>query len=627
MLLCILMLSCAKDDNGNSNNDNLTIEDVVNSGGSLAVETTSTNITSSTVSDDLEIDNTFWYCKSETVEFGVNPGGNSGFGLFNPNASIIYPGALLQGKTIGNPTPDEINVKQGGGTVTITNNGGYTLTNVEMEEINLTSMNDAMNQIIASAIDESVELSANFEYNLHKIYSEEQLSATLGFNYDSPTTEVSGSMSYNSNESFNQILVTLKQEFYTMAFDHTSDVNDFFDESVTVDELETWIQPNNPGCFVSSVTYGRLFYMLFTSTSSHYDMEAAINAKFDGVVTSGNVNAGVSLSSELSELTINVQAYGGGIGALTAATGEPDLSGLSDMFIETSTISTGRPISYVVKEIAFPQKVVSTKLNTSYTATNCQPYGQGFPPFARNWSQINQVGGGPVTAIFSVGRDLFAFTDGGTKMVFMNEDKPILDEGGIDGLFGMDGNGSYLSDHLSSVGAIDYFNFNGKNNSSSFIAYETNGGKGVLVSPYTAAPWTFQTITGLPEGADKPLSNFISGIGAVSNYRDAPGWNQTQENHSLFFSKDGDNCSYHVFNAVILSPLWIGTRYFHFNSTNDWSNQVYESFLNEGGVGAATFLEYGGEWYHIVVNGEGTKYMVRVAGSNPQNAWSGPFPF
>jgi len=51
-------------------------------------------------------------------------GGNTGFPLFNPNASVIYPGSLLQGKSLKQATPDVIAVERAGGTVSYDLNNG-----------------------------------------------------------------------------------------------------------------------------------------------------------------------------------------------------------------------------------------------------------------------------------------------------------------------------------------------------------------------------------------------------------------------------------------------------------------------------------------------------------------------
>ena len=63
------------------------------------------------------------------------------------------------------------------------------------------------------------------------------------------------------------MLVELKEEYYTMSFVTPTSVEAFFDPSLTAEELQTKIGPDNPVAFIKSVTFGRIFYLLYESTS------------------------------------------------------------------------------------------------------------------------------------------------------------------------------------------------------------------------------------------------------------------------------------------------------------------------------------------------------------------------
>ena len=67
-------------------------------------------------------------------------GGDGGFALFNPNASVVYPGSLLQGASLGNATPDVISCKRGGGTISIDIKNGSGSTSVALKEITKSSV-------------------------------------------------------------------------------------------------------------------------------------------------------------------------------------------------------------------------------------------------------------------------------------------------------------------------------------------------------------------------------------------------------------------------------------------------------------------------------------------------------
>ncbi|MCZ4410550.1 thiol-activated cytolysin family protein [Cryomorphaceae bacterium 1068] len=640
LVLIAVVVSCKKDDdddNGPSPSTTATgdLGEIINGAGGFDFELTDTQVVETTVeSDSLGQDGTYWSCTTQVVEFGSNPGLSSDFALMAPNEAVIYPGSLLQGNTVGEPTPSAIVLPRGRGNVRISGNSGFSLTNVDVEPANGISIGDGMNQIIAGATTDQLDVTANTDFQFQRIYSEEHLAATLGFKYKGPSVNVTGSLSYSQDESKSNILVSVKQSFYTMIFDLkdengdvSADGSDFFGSSVTAAQLGEWIEPGNPGCYVKQVTYGRIFYMLISSSSSHAEMEAALSAKWNGWVSSGQVDASVSLSNSLQELNISVQAYGGGLTENAFATSaDQALEDLGEALVNTTSFGTGAPISYVVNEIANPTQTVATQLNLSYTITDCTPYAEGFPEFAVNWSQINEVAGN-VTAMYQDDDNtLIAFIGDGTQYVRVEQNGPDnVVEGpfNMDQLFPADANGETISNSISSVQAIgrwrDLTPAVGDITDIGVIAYG-NGGEHVIYVPsdntYKSADQG-NTGLGLPRtiGGTVPGGSFGGGIGAIYNNRGQLGGNDFQH---TFFSPDG--LSRVNYNTAAIG--W-GDVYEPVESISNWSNQISSTF---GAVGASARYSFGGQMFEIVANGEGTLYMIRGI-QDGLNDWKGPFPF
>lgn len=649
MLLIMVVIGCNKDDDDDDNRPSPTatgeLGDIINGAGGFDFDITDTEIVeTTTASDSLGADGTYWSCTTQVVEFGSNPGLSSDFALMTPNESVIYPGALLQGNSVGEPTPSAIVLPRGRGNVRISGNSGFSLTNVDVEPANGITISEAMNQIIADATTDQLDVTANTDFQFERIYSEEHLAATLGFKYKGPSVNVTGNLSYSQDESKSNILVSVKQSFYTMIFDlkdENGDVSangsDFFGSGVTADQLSQWIEPGNPGCYVKQVTYGRIFYMLISSSNSHAEMEAALSAKWNGWVSSGQVNTSVSLAESLDQLNISVQAYGGGLTENAFATSaDQALEDLGEALVNTTSFGTGAPISYVVNEIANPTQTVATQLNLSYTITDCIPYADGFPEFAVNWSQINEVAGN-VTALFQdENNTLIAFVGDGTQYVIVEQNGPDnVVEGpfDMDELFPADANGETLSNSISSVQAIGPW----RNNSSSdsptidiegYLAYG-NGGENAIYLPsenaYIAAD-VEGTGFGLPPtfGNSSPGGSFNGGIGAISNIIVNSGQGFPLSEH-VFFSPNGlsrveynANQFISIFGLEGYLPL-----YQNENGIGDWSNQITETLET---VGATTWYQFGGQNFEIVSNGEGTLYMIRGQ-QDGINDWKGPFPF
>ncbi|MFN2396298.1 MAG: hypothetical protein ABR597_11485, partial [Bacteroidales bacterium] len=106
----LLFISC------NKNDVVLTFDDVIAQGGGFEPVTTSEQPVDEETSVEI-INGEVWNCTTVTYDAMAPGGGNNGFPLFNPNASVIYPGSLLQGNSLRKATPDVIAVERAGGTI------------------------------------------------------------------------------------------------------------------------------------------------------------------------------------------------------------------------------------------------------------------------------------------------------------------------------------------------------------------------------------------------------------------------------------------------------------------------------------------------------------------------------
>lgn len=307
-----------------------------------------------------------FFCTRKTVNLTE---GYSDYPQFDPNSQVIFPGNLLQGNTLDNATPSGIPVERGPGTIVINLVNGASSASRQLEEVGLGSVFDAMNEIIA---DNPGDLPARTTYSMERISSREQLGVSLRAEYNSLSTDVQGSFSYESDVSYNRFLVRLTQSYYTIAFEAPTDPADFFGPDVTVNQLSRYIQPGNPAAYVSSVTYGRVFYLLIQSTDSVQEIEASVDASFNGAVSGGGIGGDVKYVSELSNVKIGGYAIGGNANQAAAAlTG--DFDALSTFIAEGGTITTGQPLSYTVNAANDPARQLKVKVATEYDIVDCAP--------------------------------------------------------------------------------------------------------------------------------------------------------------------------------------------------------------------------------------------------------------
>lgn len=311
-------------------------------------------------------ENDQYFCTRKTVSLTE---GYSDYPQFDPNTQVIFPGNLLQGNTLDFATPSSIPVERGPGTVVITLVNGAASASRQLDVVSLGSVYDAMNEIIA---DNPGDLPARTTYSMEQISSREQLGVALRAEYSNLTTDVKGSFNYNSDVSYNRFLVRLTQSYYTIAFEAPTDPSQFFGAGVTAEQLSQYVQPGNPAAYVSSVTYGRIFYLLIQSTDSYQEMRASIDASFNGAVASGSIGGDVKYVSELSSVQISGYAIGGNSNQAAAAlTG--DFEALRTFVEEGGTITTGQPLSYTVNAASDPAQQLKVKVATEYDIIDCSP--------------------------------------------------------------------------------------------------------------------------------------------------------------------------------------------------------------------------------------------------------------
>jgi len=411
LLLCLftglLITSCSKNDEDEtpSGPDLNTFSGVIKSGGGFEPVVEKNEVLDSTESQEI-INGEVWVCTSKTID-RVDAAGV--YATFDPNSNVIWPGSLIQGNSITKATPNPIVVERAGGTVSInvingSNNPAYTVPSVTKS-----SMTTAQNKIIQ---DNNGVVPANFTYTFEQVYSREQMAFSMGVNVETWTTQVDASLSFSSDKTYNRMLVKLDQIYYTMSYDMPPDYDDVFAPSVTPSDLAKFIQPGNPACYVASITYGRRYYLLIESTSSRQEMRTNVEATYSAAVASGGVVAEGEHISDLENTNIKVFAYGGDASsALSTVSGS--FGALQSFLTEGGSIQTGAPLSYIINDLNTHQ-VVSIKVATEYTMTECEPATQGgVPAYTAHWKDnvVSKIGG--------VGA---AYATSGTEFILINLD-------------------------------------------------------------------------------------------------------------------------------------------------------------------------------------------------------------
>jgi len=135
IFLLSICLACNKNDGDSPNSNYDNYDEVIDTGGPVEEPPAPKSEVLAESMADEDMGGELWRCTSKTLKVGYNSGGQGGFPQFNPNASVIYPGSLLQGKSLNKATPDVIAVERAGGTISIDILDGSTTSFFEVDQV------------------------------------------------------------------------------------------------------------------------------------------------------------------------------------------------------------------------------------------------------------------------------------------------------------------------------------------------------------------------------------------------------------------------------------------------------------------------------------------------------------
>ena len=566
-------------------------DDVIELGGDFPDVTVEERTTSESTQEE-ERNGETWICTVETKDIRAGSGGSSGFPLFNPNASVIYPGNLLQGRSLGQATPDLIAVERAGGVISTDVVDGNIAPSFEVDRVSKGEVAVAINNIIANS---TGVVPANFSFDYYNVQSREEFALRARVNVEKAFGELEAKLSFSNDRDYNRYLINLQQSYYTMSFDVPTSLDRVFDESVSPDDLAKYVGPGNPATYISDVTYGRIYYMLIESTSSLTEMDAAISGSFQGIKTKVEGEVDVSYLNELNELKIKVFAYGGDASSTLLTIGKTDLNDLSQLLAESSNIGSGKPISYVVRSL-YDNQIVGVQLATQYDVKNCLPsIDPNAPPYTKHWSGLSATFGG-IGAGWSVQDD---------EMILVNQagDQYMRSRiGQLEGPFPID----QLIDAdypLDGIGAACNLEGN-EHGSETVMAFDLNGTNFVYK---IGDRWTDpKTILELNDGAH-PFK--LVGVSAISFlYKDPFGPSQR-----AFYNADGDKYTVYTNNPQNFSSV---------RSLDLYSGPYDHPFPS---VGAAIGFTISGSHYTIFFDKLGTSYVIYGDIEGTGRRYFGPF--
>lgn len=313
-------------------------------------------------------------CTTRSVDFHKTP---LEYAMFAPPLTVLYPGALVQGKTLrdgGNPGDIRpLNIPERN-PVNITIPDCLTNDTSRTVPPTLDAVNQARSSIVASAIAQNLSCVAtrgalqteSYRNDVHKALSIGVSGRYFGF-------AAAADANLSKSKTENGLSVTFREQMYRVQYAAPRPEDVFtsaFNEARYQQLLANGeVGPDNPPVYVAEVTYGRLMNFSMISTASETEMDAAVRMAYGVAGTPGSVKGKIDTEyEELLESSRYSVAY---IGGSTAATSAMMKSlNWGDYFSHPATAADAVPISFTLKNLKDDSLALVQEL-TSYDLTTC----------------------------------------------------------------------------------------------------------------------------------------------------------------------------------------------------------------------------------------------------------------
>jgi len=347
-ILGVAFTSCRKDDNAPTTVPQ-SVVDLINNAGFLPEPLPAFDITTEVLADD------GLRCQTVRITAAQNP---EEFVLLNPLTNILWPGSLVQGASLASGILEPVLVDPSRRqpmtvSLAIVSSAGEPGTPMyrTVENPSFSSVNQAMNDILSGFDGHGF---AQYSFSMHHIESAEDLEFRLNARFKGFGATARAGLTTNFSQNRTRILVRLHQSYFTMAIDIPAGLDAVFTTDITESNLRPFTGPGNPICYISSVTFGRVFYLLYESTATKEALQAALNFTFRGFGVDAGIGAEVETRATLAETTVQVFQLGGDAqGGITAGMAG-DLDAIREFLEKGANFSAqnvGAPISYTVRHL------------------------------------------------------------------------------------------------------------------------------------------------------------------------------------------------------------------------------------------------------------------------------------
>lgn len=240
-------------------------------------------------------------------------------------AGVIWPGALVQGRSVrdGKPALIPIYDKRKPGRISLNVVSGDSICFWrDIDTFSASDVTQTMNDILAPY---TAGFPANTNFSHHIVHSKEEMAYYL--NMDTGTFDATTKGDFSGigwEKQTSKVMVKLRQTFFTMVYDQPN-LRDVFTNDITVEELQRYSGSDNPVAYVSSVSYGRYFILLYESDCTESLLNAAVGDAYEEPQTRATEPVSALARNVFSRVKVVMTQIGGNPEqGLAAITGDPE---------------------------------------------------------------------------------------------------------------------------------------------------------------------------------------------------------------------------------------------------------------------------------------------------------------
>lgn len=289
-------------------------------------------------------------CVETTTEYDVvsNP---EEFVTLNP-WSNLYPGALVQGASLAKGIPTLISIydKRRPGRIYLSLTSGSDMDDWYKEvPMRASEVIQAQNRLLAEHFRSKATTDARTSFEIACVSSVDEMAMKLGINLKLFGARMHTEFGNSFRKDRSYVAVKLHQTFFTMGYEAPDGgFAGVFKDNIKPQDLANYTGFGNPICYVSSVSYGRMFILIYESSCTQQELEVAVNAGYRKYFDS---KLEVRSRKVLNESRCKMIQIGGNPEA-GLATVFGDFDKLKEFIINGANVSTqnvGAPISYHIK--------------------------------------------------------------------------------------------------------------------------------------------------------------------------------------------------------------------------------------------------------------------------------------